>query len=75
MDEQSRQPLLQVVRGNPDSAELAALTVVVAGLAASASEADRDESRPASRWVDRAALMRRPLQPGPGAWQASALPC
>lgn len=65
-------PLLRVVRGTPDDAELAALTAVVAALAAG----DRPEPapRPRSRWADRAALVRAPLPVGPGAWRASGLP-
>ncbi|MCP2254958.1 Acyl-CoA carboxylase epsilon subunit [Prauserella aidingensis] len=64
-------PLLRVVRGEPDDAELAALTAVVAGLAAHGDDAEAEQ--PArSRWADRAAAIRRPLTPGPGAWRASA---
>ncbi|PXY32826.1 acyl-CoA carboxylase subunit epsilon [Prauserella muralis] len=66
-------PLLRVLRGNPDDAELAALTAVVAGLA-SAERPEPPAPPIASRWADRAALLRAPLHPGPGAWRASALP-
>ncbi|MBB3052885.1 hypothetical protein FHS23_003926 [Prauserella isguenensis] len=63
-------PLLRVVRGEPDDAELAALTAVVAGLAANGG--DDGEKRPArSHWADRASAVRRPLTPGPGAWRVS----
>ncbi|WP_253829907.1 acyl-CoA carboxylase subunit epsilon [Prauserella aidingensis] len=63
--------MLRVVRGEPDDAELAALTAVVAGLAAHGDDAEAEQ--PArSRWADRAAAIRRPLTPGPGAWRASA---
>nr|WP_221212949.1 MULTISPECIES: acyl-CoA carboxylase subunit epsilon [Prauserella salsuginis group] len=64
--------MLRVVRGEPDDAELAALTAVVAGLAAGDGGGD-DGASPRSRWADRAALVRAPLTPGPGAWRASAL--
>ncbi|KMS90062.1 acyl-CoA carboxylase subunit epsilon [Prauserella rugosa] len=66
------QPLLRVVRGEPDDTELAALTAVVASLAASGGETDGDDTPARSRWADRAALVRAPLTPGPGAWRASA---
>ncbi|AHI01322.1 acyl-CoA carboxylase subunit epsilon [Kutzneria viridogrisea] len=67
--EQPQRPLLRVVRGTPDDVELAALTAVVAGLAA-APGAPRDERAP-SAWADRASLLRQPLRPGLGAWRAS----
>lgn len=65
-------PLLRVVRGTPDDAELAALTAVVAALAA--GDSPEPAPRPRSRWADRAALVRAPLPVGPGAWRASGLP-
>ena len=65
-------PLLRVVRGTPDDAELAALTTVVLGVATAA--AATPVPAPRSRWADRAALVRRPLPAGPGAWRASGLP-
>jgi Acyl-CoA carboxylase epsilon subunit len=63
-------PLLRVVRGTPDDTELAALTAVVAALASAPAETPAAEPR--SAWSDRAALLRRPLAHGPGAWRASA---
>jgi hypothetical protein len=71
MGEETR-PLLRVVRGEPDDTELAALTAVVLSVATSAAAAPEPEPR--SRWADRAALVRRPLPAGPGAWRASGLP-
>lgn len=67
-----QRPLLRVVRGDPDEAEIAALAAVVAGLAA----AQPEDTTPARRsvWSDRAALVRRPQFPGPGSWRASVLP-
>lgn len=65
-------PLLRIVRGNPDDAELAALTAVVAGLAA-ATPQDRPPPR-RSHWADRPSLLRGPLRPGPGAWRAAGFP-
>jgi len=75
-DEQARQeqrPLLRIVRGTPDDDELAALAAVVAGIAAGRRAAVPVVAA-RSRWADRAALVRRPLPHGPGAWRASGLP-
>ncbi|QFU93716.1 acyl-CoA carboxylase epsilon subunit [Amycolatopsis sp. YIM 10] len=66
-------PLLRVVRGTPADDELAALAAVIAA-AASAGESRSEPQRRGSRWADRSANLRQPLQPGPGAWRASALP-
>ncbi len=66
-------PLLRVVRGAPDDAELVALTVVVNGIAA-AGTADDDQEARRSPWSDPRATLRRPLSHGPGAWRASGLP-
>ncbi|MFL6145782.1 MAG: acyl-CoA carboxylase subunit epsilon [Labedaea sp.] len=71
MAEPAEQPLLRVVRGGLDDAELAALTAVVAGLAASA-RASR-EQKP-TVWSDPRGRVRRPIAHGPGAWHASGLP-
>ena len=68
----TEKPFLHVVRGEPDDAEVAALTIVLAGLAA--AEQPAPAPAPRSRWSDRAALVRRPLSSGPGAWRASGLP-
>ena len=67
---QPPRPILRIVRGEPDAAELAALAAVVAGLAAAPAEEAAAEQR--SAWADRAALIRGPLPHGPGAWRASA---
>lgn len=69
-DEQPQRPLLRIVRGEPNDAELAALTGVVAGLAATSGGAT---SAPPQRsaWGSRASMLRRPLTPGPGAWQSA----
>ncbi len=62
-------PLLRVVRGQPDDAELAALIAVVSARAA-APAAEPDPTPNA--WTDRTRLVRHPLPHGPGAWRASA---
>lgn len=71
-DEPAR-PVLRVVRGNPDDTELAALTTVLAA-AASGGTASQEPRPRRSLWADRAAMLRMPPRPGPGAWRASALP-
>ncbi|WP_433265383.1 acyl-CoA carboxylase subunit epsilon [Actinosynnema sp. CS-041913] len=65
-------PYLRVVRGTPDDVELAALTAVVAGLAA--ATAPTEDSSRRSAWSDRSRLVRNALPHGPGAWRSSALP-
>jgi Acyl-CoA carboxylase epsilon subunit len=70
MADERERPLLRVVRGNPDDAELAAVAAVVVGIASSAGEEPTAEPNP-SRWADRAALVRQPLPTGPGAWRAA----
>jgi hypothetical protein len=63
--------LLRVVRGTPDTEELAALTAVVLTLSAGGD----DVPAPApSLWRDRSARLHAPLVAGRGAWRASALP-
>ncbi len=64
-------PLLRVVHGGvPTDEEIVAL---VAAVATTGSGADERPVTP-SRWASRAAGLRLPLHPGPGAWKASGLP-
>lgn len=70
---EQRRALFRVVRGGPDDAELAALTVVLAA-AASAPAAEPGTTSPRGVWVERAAMLRRPLYPGPDAWRTSTWP-
>ncbi|ANZ37827.1 acetyl-CoA carboxylase biotin carboxyl carrier protein subunit [Lentzea guizhouensis] len=70
--EVSEQPLLRVVKGAPDDYELAALTAVVAGLAAAVPVEEKPARR--SEWANPVRRVRRPLQHGPGAWRASGFP-
>ena len=65
-------PLLRIVRGEPDDAELAALVAVVAGLGSGGEGEKAVERR--SAWGDPARRVRGVLRPGPGAWRASGLP-
>ncbi|HVU71594.1 MAG TPA: acyl-CoA carboxylase subunit epsilon [Mycobacteriales bacterium] len=62
-------PLLRVVRGDPTPEELAALVAVVAARASGGAEPEPERPSP---WASKAAGLRRPLHPGPGAWVASA---
>jgi hypothetical protein len=68
-EETPQRPVLRIVRGDASPEEIAALTVV---LAAASGGGEEPERRPPSYWNDRASLVRRPLNPGPGAWVASA---
>ncbi|MBA2324095.1 MAG: acyl-CoA carboxylase subunit epsilon [Pseudonocardiales bacterium] len=70
-----RRTLFRLVRGEPDDAEVAALTAVLATAAsASAAVATVADEGGRSVWVDRAAMMRPPMHPGPGAWRDSTWP-
>ncbi len=69
---EERRALFRVVRGEPDDAEAAALTVVLAALAV-AGPAPTTAKAP-SRWTDRATHLRRTLPVGPNAWRTSAWP-
>ncbi|MGW4206650.1 acyl-CoA carboxylase subunit epsilon [Lentzea sp. NPDC004789] len=72
-DQPQEKPLLRVVKGTPDDHELAALTAVIAGLAAAGPAEDPEPVR-RSEWANPARRVRRPLQHGPGAWRASGFP-
>jgi Acyl-CoA carboxylase epsilon subunit len=63
--------VLRVIRGDATAEEVAALVAVLMSRAADDEPPPR-EAR--SAWSDRSRLVRRPLQPGPGAWRRSALP-
>ncbi len=77
--DEPQRPVLRIVRGEPDDAELAALTVALAASAAAQTAAPAAGEPPLSVWADRADALRhpatgRPLRPGPGAWRASSWP-
>ena len=61
-------PVLRIVRGEPSDEELAALVAVLSARAAAAVPPEPDAP---SLWRDRAALLRKPVHPGPGAWRAA----
>ena len=67
--EEAQRPILRVVRGEPDDAELAALIAVVSARASAPAETTEPEP---NAWTDRTRLVRHPLPHGPGAWRASA---
>ena len=74
---QERRALFRVVRGDPSDAEVAALTVVLAAVAATPIAATPvAAATPAvpGRWSDPSARFRAPLCPGPGAWRMSTWP-
>jgi hypothetical protein len=77
--EPGEHPLFSVVLGRPSAEELAALTAIVAAKLAARQRATAAQAAAAahpapSAWLDRAALTRPPLHPGPGAWRRSGLP-
>ena len=72
--EPGESPLFSVVSGHPGPEDLAALTVVLAARLAARQRAGAAPAVARSAWLDRAALTRAPLRPGPGAWRRSGLP-
>jgi hypothetical protein len=66
-EEAPERPLLRVVSGQPTTEELAALTAVVAALAAAKP---RHRPTPVGAWASSADAMVQYLRPGPGAWRA-----
>jgi Acyl-CoA carboxylase epsilon subunit len=75
------EPALRVIRGDATPEEIAALVAILmsrrtAGFdLAGVDRAAVDGPRPRpSTWSDPSRLLRRPPQPGPGAWRRSALP-
>jgi hypothetical protein len=69
---EERRALFRVVRGEPTDAEIAALTAVLAAVAA--AEPPRPAPVIRNRWADPAARFRAPLHPGPDAWKTSTWP-
>ncbi|ROO90092.1 acyl-CoA carboxylase epsilon subunit-like protein [Actinocorallia herbida] len=67
----SERPFLQVIKGDATPEEVAALIAVVSARATAPAAAP---ARRGSVWTDRSRLVRGPVQAGPGAWRASALP-
>jgi Acyl-CoA carboxylase epsilon subunit len=67
-DPQDTPALVVLHGGEPDAHELAAL-VVALGTVTGGPQAQRPSD---SKWADRRALLRKPLDHGPGRWVASA---
>ena len=67
-------PLLTVIRGDASAEEIAALTAVLTAMSARRHARLAAGGESGSRWAGRAALLRRPLSHGPGAWRASGRP-
>ncbi|MGA4543308.1 acyl-CoA carboxylase subunit epsilon [Uniformispora flossi] len=61
--------MIKIVRGEPTPEELAAIVTVIAAKSAGGGAAEA--FAPPSQWNAPARLVRTPLRPGPGAWQAS----
>ena len=72
-EEAPRRPVLRIVRGEPDAAELAALTAVLAA-AGGGGDDEAPDPTPTSSWARHVDLVRGPVHPGPGGWRASARP-
>ena len=66
-------PAFRVVRGHPTEEEVAALLVVLSARATPEPTTTAAPTR-TSGWASYARAIRAPLQPGPGAWEASARP-
>ncbi|MCA1673286.1 MAG: acyl-CoA carboxylase subunit epsilon [Actinobacteria bacterium] len=64
------------MRGEPSDEELAAVTVVVAGLAGAQRAAARAPAptSPRSAWANPAHRLRAPAHCGPDTWRISAFP-
>ena len=67
------EPMLKVVRGQPDDLELAAVVAVVSAIAAAAASMPNEYELRAP-WANPRALVRPALAHGRGAWRASGLP-
>ena len=67
------EPAFAVAGGNPSAEQIAAVVTVLSARLEPAGTTSADDAT-RSRWSDRSRLLREPLQRGPGAWRASALP-
>lgn len=61
----------QVLSGAPTAEELAAIVVVLGNAGSSAPKAPVSDQPAVGGWRAHARRLRRPLHPGPGAWQAA----
>jgi hypothetical protein len=67
------EPALAITAGNPSAEDIAAVVAVLSARLRPA-EATGAGQTARSRWSARSRQLRAPLQRGPGAWRASALP-
>ena len=63
-------PAITVMAGNPTDEELAAVISLLSRL----PRTEVVQPNPPSHWSNKAAMMRPRINPGPGAWRASAFP-
>ena len=63
-------PAITIAAGNPTDEELA----VVVSLLSRLPRTEVVQPNPPSHWSNKAAMMRPRINPGPGAWRASAFP-
>jgi hypothetical protein len=70
-DQESLGADLTVIGGNPDDADIAAITAVLAGVLdeLATEQGLRDLSGP-SAWARSQRTLRAPLRPGAGAWRS-----
>jgi hypothetical protein len=62
---------VEVLAGNPDAADMAAITAVLAGvLEELAAEQGRRQQSQTSAWERSQRSVREPLHPYPGAWRS-----
>ncbi len=66
-DQNAQQAAAVRVRGHATPEEVAAVLALLAAAGGDAEEAER----PTSRWAPRGAVVRRPLDHGPGAWRST----
>jgi hypothetical protein len=63
-------PAITITAGNPTDEELA----IVVSLLSRLPRTEVVQPNPPSHWSNKAAMMRPRINPGPGAWRASAFP-
>lgn len=66
--EAPQKPFLQVLSGKPDASQVAALTVLFAGLA-SASAASEEAAKDRNQWGNLEERLQRPVNYNPSAFQ------
>ncbi|MBN9644503.1 acyl-CoA carboxylase subunit epsilon [Corynebacterium mendelii] len=65
-----KEPFLKIISGNPDDTQVAALTVLFAGMASAAAAAAEKEQRDRNMWGShRERLARRVLSFAPGSFR------